>query len=200
MVKRRGGGFFTTTINPPGGIPVTQTNWRNIFLFILVIVILGVIIGVSVYYGTRPKEPSSEGQKGGGAVAPPYSKRPGRINIAEVAQAPSAGQGIIYFSQAEEQGVLCDTCTAEFNINITYTGGTPVEPQFKKVTSPSTSGVARFDYSVFIPPPSTPGQQIHTGTTPPTSMQVEVNARSMIPGTGISGGTTTFTKTLPYVA
>jgi hypothetical protein len=202
MVKRRGGGFFTTTYSPPGGMAVTEINWKNIILLILLIVVLGVIIGVSVWAGTRPKDqegPSAPAS--GGKVGPPMSQLPGRINIAEVAQAPSAGQGIIYFSQAEEAGTVCDTCEAVFDINLTYVGGTPQhEPDHRIVTTPALNGVARFDYSVFAPSPSTPGQDVRTNTSPPTQVQIEVTARSQVPGTGKRGPPTTFSKTIPYVA
>jgi hypothetical protein len=196
-MAKRGGGIFTYVADPITG----KTKLTTLSIILILLLIVGIILAIvlPLTLGKKRDEPASK--ESGGAVAPPYSKRPGRINIAEVAQAPSAGQAIIYYSQAEEQGVLCDTCTAEFSINLSYVGGNPQpESQYKIVTSPSLNGVARFDYSVFTPPPTTGGQNIRTNTTPPTQVQVEISARSLVPGTGISGGTTTFSKTLPYVA
>lgn len=196
-MAKRGGGIFTYVADPLTG----KTKLTTLSIILILVIIVGIVLAIvlPLTLGKRhddiPKEPS------GGAVAPPYNKRPGRINIAEVTQAPSAGEAIIYYSQAEEQGVLCDTCTAQFDINLTYIGGNPQpSPDHKIVTSPSLNGVARFDYGVFTPPPSTGGQNIRTNTTPPTQVQVEITARSMLPGSGISGGSTTFSKTIPYVA
>lgn len=191
---RRGGGWMHDDIT--GELTKTGT-----LIIVIGIVIILVSVGLGLYYGMRHGDRPSEAPKsGGGAVAPPYSKRPGRVNIAEVAQAPSAGEAIIYFSQAEEGGVVCDTCTAEFGINITYTGGSPPqEPKYQTVTSPATSGVARFTYGTSAGgfSPLTPGG---SNASPPTSMQIDITARSMVPGTGTSGGSTSFSKTLPYVA
>jgi hypothetical protein len=199
MARRKiGGGWFSST-DPSTGV-ITR-NWSNIFITVIgILMLLGVIALILMLVLRRPTE-SEPAQTGGGAVAPPYSTRPGRINIAEVAQAPSAGQGIIYYSLAEEAGTVCDTCSAEFGINLTYTGGNPQHPpQYKTVTAPAVNGVARFDYSVFTPPPSTGGQNIRTNTTPPTQVRVEITARSTNPQTRAAGAPTSFSKTLQYVA
>jgi hypothetical protein len=201
MPRKRGGGFFTTTVPAllPGGVATTVVNWKNIIFLILGIIILGVIIGVSVWAGTRPKKDEKGTDGGGGAVGPKYSDLPGRITIAEVAQAPSSGQAIIYFSKAEAAGTTCDVCTAEFDINLTYTGGTPQQPPvYKMITAPSTSGVVTFDYSVFTPPPPTGAQNIQINTSPPTQVQIDITVRSITPQ-GRAGGSTTFSKTIPYV-
>jgi hypothetical protein len=199
MARRRGGGIFSTTMTDlDTGAMSSVTNWKNIILLILAIVVIGVIIGVSVWFGTRPRDqegPSAPAS--GGKVGPSWNKLPGRINIAEVAQAPSAGQGIIYFSQAEEAGTVCDTCEAVFDINLTYVGGNPAPPLAHKiVTTPALNGVARFDYSV---PTQTGGSTPPTPSSP-TQVQIEVTARSQVPGTGKRGAPTTFSKTLQYVA
>ena len=198
MTRKRGGGFFWTKTDVPGGVSVTTINWKNIILLIIGIVILGVIIGVSVWAGTRPKDEKRSDDRGGGSVGPKYSGLPGRITIAEVVQAPSSGQAIIYFSKAEAGGTTCDVCTAEFNVNLTYIGGTPQQPPaYKMITAPSTTGIVTFDYGVPTSgfDPLQPGNVI---SSPPTQVQIDVTSRSITPE-GKAGGPTTFSKTIPYV-
>lgn len=197
MVNRRlrGGGFFSTTTISPGGMSVKTIHWWNIFYFILGLVVLGTIIGVAVYFGTRKKQDDSgpEHRSGGSTM----NKVPGSIKIAEVSQAPSAGQAIIYFSQQQAPGASCDNCTSTFDINMTYYGGKPnPSPVFKKVTGSSTSGTVTFDYSI----PSQTGTPMPLAPTPPTQVNVKITAREVDPATGKMGGPTSFSKTIPYVA
>lgn len=196
MVKR-GGGIFTYVADPLTG----ATKLTSISIFLIFLLIVGVILAIVLPLTIGKKRDDGEPSGPSGKVGPPMSQLPGRINIAEVAQAPSAGQAIIYYSLAEEAGTVCDTCEAVFDISLKYVGGTPPhEPEHKIVTSPALNGIARFDYSVFAPSPSTPGQNIHTNTSPPTQVEIEVTARSQVPGTGKRGAPTTFSKTLQYVA
>lgn len=195
-MARRGGGIFTYVADPVTG--ATKFTSLTIILIFLAIVagVLAIVLPLVLlkpHDEEGPKEPR-------GKVGPPMNQLPGRINIAEVAQAPSAGEAIIYFSLAEEAGTVCDTCTAEFDINLTYVGGSPTQsPAHKKVTSAATSGTARFEYGSSTGgfSPLTPGG---SNATPPTQVQVEITARSVVPGTGKLGAPTTFSKTLQYVA
>lgn len=198
MAKRKVGGFFTKNVTDAAGVVTRVTDWKSIMVLILTIVVVGAIIGVVLYFTLSPKKESPEEPSGGGSVAPSYSKIPGSITIAEVTQAPSAGQGIIYFSQAQAAGTVCDTCTAMFDINLTYSGGQPVPPpSFKQLTASSTSGVLTFDYSV----PTQSGGTTPPLPTPPTQVSVQVTARSVSSqDPSKTSGPTTFTKTIPYVA
>lgn len=199
MARRRhiGGNWFRTTDAITG---VTTTNWGNVLILIVSILVLGLVAGVITWAVISNKPQSNQNQQtGGGAVGPPISTIPGRITIAEVAQAPSAGQAIIYFSQAEASGTTCQTCTATFDVNMTYVGGNPTQPPgFKTVTAPSTSGTVTFEYGASTGgfSPLTPGGN---NTVPPSQVQLSITARSTNPQTGKSGPQTTFTKTIPYV-
>ena len=199
MAKRRGGGFFTKTVTDAAGVVTTVTDWRSIIAILLTVILtVGAVLLVLFFTVLKPKDSSSEQPSGGGAVAPPYSKLPGTITIAEIAQAPSAGQGIIYFSQAQAAGTVCDTCTAIFDINLTYSGGQPVPPlSSKQVTAPSTSGVVTFDYSV----PTQTGGSTPPTPTPPAQVSIEVTARSVSSQDPTKkSGPTSFSKTIPYVS
>lgn len=201
MAKRRGGGILWD-VDPNTGI--TSFGLKNIVSILGILVVLGVIgliifIVVKVVSQKGPETPSGGGggEPKGGSVAPPMSQQPGRIDIAEVAQSPSAGQAIIYFSQAEASGTTCESCSADFDINIKYTGGRPVpSPAFKKVSASAVNGTVTFDYSV----PTQTGGSTGPDVIPPTKIDVTITARSMNPQTGASGGPTSFRKTLPYVA
>lgn len=197
MAKRRGGAIFQN-VDPLTGI----SSWTLLskMLFTLFIIILVALAGYSIYLAIAiltETSPGGSAQKGGGAVAPPISKIPGRITIAEVAQSPSAGQAIIYFSQAEAAGTTCDTCTATFDINLTYVGGLPSQPPADKtVTAPATSGTVIFDYSV----PTQTGGSTSPTPSPPTQVTVSITARSVSSEDPTkSGAPTTFTKSIPYV-
>ncbi len=198
MAKRKiGGGWFSST-DPLTG--ATSRNWSNIFITIItVLVVLGVIVLILMLVLRHPKE-SEPAPSGGGAVAP-MSNIPGPLTIAEVAQAPSAGQAIIYFSQDRVAGAACDTCTAQFDINLSYSGGQPTPgPIFRTVTAPSTSGVVTFDYSVSGSgfSPLTPGGST---STPPNQVGVKITARSISSQDPTKKGSpTSFSKTIPYVA
>lgn len=198
MAKRKVGGFFTKTVTDPAGFVTKVTDWRSIIALIVTLVIVAVIVGVVLYVALTPKKESPEEPSGGGAVAPSYSKIPGNITIAEVTQAPSAGQAIIYFSQAQAAGTVCDTCTAMFDINLTYSGGLPVPPpSLKQVTASSTSGVVTFDYSV----PTQTGGSTPPEPTPPAQVSIQVTARSVSSqDPSKKSGPTSFSKTIPYVA
>ncbi len=193
-MARRGGGIFRTTPDPITG--ATKLTTLSIFLIFLLVVGIVLAIVLPLVLNKKDDKKDDETPSGGGAVSP-MSKIPGRLTIAEVAQAPSAGQGIIYFSQDQAAGTVCETCTAQFDINLSYSGGQPTPPaSYKTVTAPSTSGVVTFDYSV----PTDTGGSTPPTPSPPTQVQIEVTARSQVPGTGKRGAPTTFSKTLQYVA
>lgn len=211
MAKRKVGGawynpmswFGSSQPSLPGYTPIGapsvsagpswfRTNFNNIALGLFMVVFITTIFGVIIWVLTKEKKHDSGGggsaTPSGGAVDPGMSERPGRINIASVVQGPSAGQAIIYFSQAETMGVLCDTCTAMFDVNMTYTGGSPAPPAvYKPMTAPATSGVLTLDYSV------------NGLTTSPTQVTIDITARSKNPKTGITGGPTKFSQMLPYI-
>lgn len=196
-MARRGGGLFTYVADPITG----QTKYTTLSIILILLVVVGVVLAIvlPLTLGKKDEEKHDERHDGGGRVSP-MDKIPGRLTIAEVAQAPSAGQGIIYFSQDQAAGTVCESCTATFDINLTYSGGQPTpEPTFKTVTAPSTSGVVTFDYSVSGSgfSPLTPGGST---STPPTQVSVQITARSINPQTGKHGGPTSFSKTIPYVA
>jgi hypothetical protein len=195
MARRRytGGGWFRDDIT---GDPTILGS--GVVSLLILVVLAGVAVGVYFIikeFGRHEKPDEKEPE--GGKVGPPISGIPGKITIAEVAHAPSAGQGIIYFSQAEASGTTCEACTAEFDVNITYSGGRPTpSPSYKKVTAPVLNGVVTFDYSV----PTQTGGSTQPDVMPPTQMDVSVSARSINAESGQTGGPTTFSKTLPYVA
>lgn len=197
MARRKVGGAWFQNVDPVTGV----TSWTGLskFLFSIAgLTIVGLLIWMVVSIVMNSKsDGGSPPPSGGGAVAPPMSKLPGRITIAEVAQAPSAGQAIIYFSQAEAAGTTCDTCTATFDINLTYSGGLPTpSPVYKQATAPSVSGVVTFDYSV----PTQTGGSTPITPTPPTQVTVSITARSVSnEDPSKKGSPTTFTKTLTYV-
>ena len=199
MVKRRGGAIidFFRTVDPTTG----SSSITTLSIILIIILIAGILLAIVLPFVLGKKDTSSSSQPtGGGTVAPPMSTIPGKITIAQVAQAPSAGQAIIYFSQAQASGSVCDTCTATFDINMTYTGGSPSQPpSFKTVTASATSGTVLFDYGFSQGPfsPITPGG---SNTVPPTSVSLQITARSTNPQTGAIGSPTTFSKTIPYVA
>lgn len=199
MVKRRGGAIidFFRTVDPTTG----SSSITTLSMFLIFILLAGVILAIVLPLVLGNKDtPSPSQPTGGGSVAPPTATIPGQIKIAEIAQAPSAGQAIIYFSQAQASGSVCDTCTATFDINMTYTGGSPSQPpSYKSVTASATSGTVTFEYGFSQGPfsPITPGG---SNTVPPTSVTLDVTARSTNPQTGAIGGPTTFSKTIPYVA
>lgn len=196
MVKR-GGGIFTYVADPITG----TTKYTTLTVVLILLLVIGIVLAIALPLILTRKDEKDSKQEGGGAVAPSYEKVPGRITIAEVSQAPSAGQAIIYFSQAQASGTVCDTCTAAFDIIMTYSGGSSdQEPVHKSVTATSTSGTVIFDYSVFTPDQPTPGQNININTSSPTSVQLDITARSTNPQTGSVGGSTSFSKTIPYVA
>lgn len=197
MARRKGGGLFTSSVTDAAGVVTNVTNWTSILVVTVTVVVVITIVVVVFYFALKPKEGKHEESKsGGGDVAPPMSQQPGRITIAEVAQAPSSGQAIIYFSQSEASGVTCDTCTAEFDVNITYTGGQPVPPPtHKKVTSPVLNGTVTFDYSV----PTETGGTTPPLPIPPTQVSLDITARSINPQNGIRGGPSSFSKNIPYV-
>jgi len=192
MVKRsyKGGGWFTDD----SGNFTTLSYAISSALSIIALVGLGVMIYVLIKVFGKKEEPE---HSKGHAVAPPISKQPGRINVAEVAQSPSAGQAIIYFSQAEAAGTTCESCTASFDIQMSYSGGMPVPaPSFQTVTTSPANGTVTFDYSVPTQTGGTTGPQ----PTPPNSVSFSITARSINPETGATGLTTTFSKTIPYIA
>lgn len=193
MAKRRGGGLFTDDLT--GNMTIFSKVFSSIFL---IAALVG--FGFLVYFLIKtfaPKKHDDKPEEGGGNVSP-FDKIPGPLKIAEVAQAPSAGQAIIYFSQAA--GSVCDTCTALFDINITYSGGQPTPPfTTKQVTASSNSGVVTFDYSVSGSgfSPVTPG---HSTPNLPTSVQLDITARSVSShDPSKKSGPTSFSKTIPYV-
>jgi hypothetical protein len=196
-MARRGGGIFRTAPDPITGATKLTTLSVVLILILVVGVVLAIVLPLTLL---KPKDESTE-QTGGGAVGPGFSKLPGRITIAELTQAPSAGQGIIYFSQAQAAGTVCDTCTAIFDISITYSGGNPQqEPVTKTVSAPSTSGTVTFDYGV-PEPRFNPLQPGVANTTPPTQVQIDVTARSVSSqDPSKKSGATSFSKTIPYVA
>lgn len=192
MAKRRGGGIFTYVTDPITGATEFTTFTYVLIVLLFVGIVLAIVLPLTLIDRHKP-----ETRTGGGAVAPPMSQQPGRINIAEVAQSPSAGQAIIYFSQAEASGTTCDTCTAEFDVNISYVGGQPnPAPVFKKVTAPALSGTTTLDYSVS----TQTGGTTPPLPTPPTQINLSITSRSVNPQNGVKGAPTTFSKTLPYVA
>lgn len=195
-MAKRGGGIFTYVADPVTG----ATKYTSLSIILIFLLVVALVLAIVLPLMLLKKD--DDKKEGGGAVAPPYSKLPGRITIAEVTQAPSAGQAIIYFSQAQASGTVCDTCTAVFDIIMTYSGGNPTQdPVHKQITAPSTSGVITFDYSVFTPDRHTPGQNININTTPPTSVQLDITARSTNPqNPSKTSGSTSFSKTIPYVA
>jgi hypothetical protein len=197
MAKRRGGGLFTYVADPLTGATKLTTLSVVLILLLGVGIVLAIVLPLTLL---KPKDDSNQEQptKGGGSVSPGMNKLPGQITIAEVTQAPSAGQGIIYFSQAQASGTVCDTCTATFDINLTYSGGIPSPaPVYKQLTAPSTSGVVTFDYSV----PTQTGGSTSPQPTPPAQVSVEVKARSVSSqDPSKTSAPTTFTKTIPYVA
>jgi hypothetical protein len=198
MAKRgyKGGGFFTDDITGK------TTMLGSLTIAFVGIIMLGAL-GVLTYFLIKDFGKGQSTQPSGGPqnpVAPPMSNLPGRIKIAEIAQAPSAGQAVIYFSQAEGPGVSCETCTADFDIQLSYDGGNPkAPPAFKKETAPSKNGLLTFDYSVLTPSPGS-NQNIRVNQTPPSFVNITVNARSVNPQTGVMGSLTSFNKRLAYIA
>ena len=211
MARRKlGGGIFKDDITG---------DWTGIARGIFTILVLGLLatagyfIYLAVVAGTPSSGDSSEPNKLGpggtqkrrlgpggtpfvGPTGPGMNTIPGRITIAQVGQSPSAGQGVIYFSQAEAEGATCDTCTGTFDIQLKYTGGLPTPPpKFTNVSAGATSGTVTFDYSV----PTQTGGGTSPTPTPPTQVTAIVSARSVNPSTGNMGPATTFTKTMPYV-
>lgn len=196
-MAKRGAGIFRTDPDPITGL--TKLTWVSIILIFVLVV--GVVLAIVLPLTLGKKDHDKHEQPSGGGAVAPMSNLPGRITIAEVAQAPSAGQGIIYFSQDQAAGTVCESCTAQFDINLSYSGGQPTpESTFKTVTSPSTSGVVTFDYSVSGSGfnPLTPGGNT---TTPPNQVTVQITARSISSQDPTKkGGSTSFSKTIPYVA
>jgi hypothetical protein len=194
---RRGGAIIDwfQTSNPITGTSTMTTLSKFLVFILLAGIILAIVLPLVL---TKKDAPASQPTGSGGSVAPPIDTLPGRITIAEVAQAPSAGQAIVYFSQASS--ATCESCIASFDINTTYTGGSPSQhPSFKTLTSPSNSGTLTFEYGASQGPfdPITPGGN---NTTPPTSVTVQITARSTNPQTGAISSPTSYTKTIPYVA
>lgn len=195
-MAKRGGGLFTYVADPITG----ATKYTSFTILLLFLAIVGGILAIVLPFVLSKKDRGDSSEPDKHTVGPDISGLPSRLTIAEVAQGPSAGQAIIYFSPAQATGVACEGCTATFDITITYIGGQPTTPPtFKKVSSPTTSGVVTFDYAASSSgfSPLTPGGNT---TVHPTQITVDISARSVNTQTGKSSGPTTFSKTLPYVA
>lgn len=193
-MAKRGGALidYFRSVDPITGASKITTLSIVLIFVLIVLVLLAVILPLTLGRDKDQEEPKESKKTG-----PPMSGIPGRITIAEVAQAPSAGQAIMYFSQAEASGTTCESCTAEFDVNITYSGGRPVPPpQYKKLTAPALSGTVTFEYSV----PTQTGGSTRPDVEPPNQMDITVHARSVNTQTGQIGGATSFSKTLPYIA
>jgi hypothetical protein len=190
MAKRKGGGIFVDDITG---------NWTILTKSLYSILFLAVIGGISyvlylVFSKSKrdgPVEPERH------SVGPNMNRIPGTVDIASVAQGPSAGQAIIYFSKHEAGGTTCDTCEVEFSINLSYSGGSSVpSPTPTIVTAPLNSGNAMVNYGIPEPYTHTPPLP-----TPPTSVRLDITARVTDPtNPSNSGRPTSFSKTLPYVA
>lgn len=195
--KYKGGGWFSDDVT---GRP---TILSNIIIGIFVLIILSGI-GTLVYFmlnnlKNTGGQPSSEG---GGAVGPPTSSLPGQIVISNILGAPSAGQAIVYFSKKESVGTTCDDCNVQFDVTLTYSGGSPQqEPKYITLTAPISSGTLLIPYGESASGFS-PLQPGHMGpTAPPTSVLIKVDARVMSrENPAMKGGLTTFSKTIPYTA
>lgn len=206
MRKQRGGGIldFFRTVGPAGigpAGPSITINWSNIFALITFFAIITVFALVGVYFGgkQRSDEPASQA---GGATGPPMSNLPGQIVISNILGAPSAGQAIVYFSKKEAAGTTCDDCTVQFDVTLTYKGGSPQqEPKFITLTAPISSGTLLIPYGE-SPSGFSPLQPGHMGpTAAPTSVLIKVDARVMSrENPAMKGGLTTFSKTIPYIA
>lgn len=212
MRKYRGGGildyFRTITPGVAGSGPLLIIQWNNIFAIIAFLAIIGIIIGVAIYFRKTPSdsEPSSQGGGGGsssgGEVGPPMSKLPGQVVISNILGAPSAGQAIAYFSKKEASGTTCDDCDVEFDVTLTYKGGSPQQdPKFMKLTAPINSGTLLIPYGESASGFS-PLQPGHMGpTAQPTSVEIKLDARVMSKeNPNMKGGLTSFSKTIPYTA
>jgi hypothetical protein len=207
-MRKRGGGIldYFRTVGPAGGPagPTIGINWTNIFLtFLLIGMLIGFIILI-VYFTTksRDSEPSTPDGGKGGSVGPPMSNLPGEVVISNILAAPSAGQAILYFSKKEAAGTTCDDCNVQFDITLTYKGGSPQqEPKLITLTAPVNSGTLLIPYGESAGGFS-PLQPGHMGpTTQPTSVTIKADARVMSKeNPNMKGGLTTLTKSVPYTA
>jgi len=196
MAKRRGGGLFKDDITG------AWTPFGNIMFAIAGVVVLG-LLGLGLYFilkdfqPTRGEDAGPEKHKTG----PGTDTLPGKVNIAEILNAPSAGQAILYFSKHEEAGTTCDTCNVQFDVDLTYTGGSPSQPpKHEVVMAPLNSGTVIIPYgqpsSGFSP--VTPGSNT---AQPPTSVVVAVTARVVSNANpSLKGAATSFSKTIPYAS
>jgi hypothetical protein len=188
MAARRykGGGIFTDDLT--GG-------WTTLskFLFLIAgLTVLGLLIWMIVALVLKYTQNNTAPSPQGGSVAPPMSGTPGRVTIAEIAQAPSSGQAIIYFSKAEAAGTTCDTCEVEFNVTTTYTGAYPSNPDpvTNVTTAPLSAGAVYITYT-----PQNP----RGADSLPTQVQINVTATVVNPVTGVRGGPVSASTQLPYI-
>lgn len=203
MRKQRGGGFFYTMVQGAAGALYPEINWGNIGLVLLLLIVIGGAIAAIVYALTKPKTGSGSSNSGpsGYPVGPPMNREPGRVDIAAIAQGPSAGQAIVYFSKHESAGTTCDTCQVKFDLIMTYTGGSPKQAdKYDSITAPINAGTVMIPYGTSTSNfgPLTPGG---SNTVPPTSVRINVTARVIDPtNPNMLGAPTTFSKTIPYTA
>jgi len=207
MVTRKVGGSMFDSIRrafgvlPPGNPQlaaapgVGSTNFNNILIGIFVFILIAAVIGVVVWAVLKEKDKkkdSGEPSPSGGTVGPSYSNLPGRVEIAGINQGPSAGQAIVYFSKAEASGTTCETCEVEFQINTSYTGAYPSNPDpVRNVrTVPLTSGIVNITYT-----PQNP----RGSDSLPTQVQIDVTATVINTVTGVRGGPVSKSVQLPYI-
>lgn len=210
-MRKRGGGIldYFRTVGPAGigpGGPSISIKWGNLTLTILFILLLGGLIGLIVYFTTTSSDsqPSTSGGGGGGggSVGPPMSKLPGEVVISNILGAPSAGQAILYFSKKEASGTTCDDCNVQFDVTLTYKGGSPPQPsKILTLTAPLNSGTLLIPYGESAGGFS-PLQPGHMGpSTAPTSVLIKVDARVISnENPSMRGGLTTLSKSIPYTA
>ena len=195
--KYKGGGWFSDDTT---GRLTTLSNVIIGFFGLVILTGIGAIVYFMLKNLKKTDEPSSSG--GGGAVGPPTSSLPGQIVISNILGAPSAGQAIVYFSKKEAAGTTCDDCNVQFDVTLTYKGGSPQqEPKIITLTAPISSGTLLIPYGESASgfSPLQPGRM--GPTAPPTSVLIKVDARVMSKeNPAMKGGLTTFSKTIQYTA